>query len=985
MVTSHIETPTPRWRTHSEKALLHAAERFSVTKPLRDAVSISRELKTFLKIEDQRLKIAHRCGASGIHTAAARSAVLDLVVKRAYQAATLIGEALDEINASLDKNQSQCAVVALGGYGRGELAPYSDLDILFLYPNHRALQTRQLVEQMLRLLWDAGLTVGPSFRSVTDCISAAHSDPHLQTALVTTRLLAGDPTIYETLLQALEKERRKRAAASIAVILRERAARYARFGATVCLQEPNVKESPGGIRDLHTAFWVGHARYGCRTLDELRDHDIISEGERRTAARAANFLWRIRYAAHLSTRRKTERLALDLQTTLAREFGYKPGAYLLASEKFMRDYYHHARELNQFSETLIARATETEKKSGRSWSRRLSRTAPEPLSISNGRVQLEGEAGLLTSNPMLLFDAFALAQAADVPLSQSLRDAIRQSLPALDRNFRRSTEASQAFLKLLGRRGRGGYVLRLMHETGFLSRFLPEFGRISLLIQHDLYHHYTVDEHTLKALEALDELYASQDKQRAHLRSIFDEIEDPGLLYLSILLHDIGKGRGRGHIPRGAKIAERVCKRLGLEIDPASERRHPCLLGPNGPPESELAFFADRQAGMPALPLAGISAHTGAAKVVLMVREHVAMAQLAQRRDLNEPHVVTDFAAKMGSLDALNLLLLLTYSDLNAVAPGVWSDWKNTLLWELYRRARTVLTGTDAPLDEIAKTARFKEQVVRVLDGSLPLSKVERHVALLPDRYVRVTRPAAAAAHLHLIEELKLDGKSDIFVRRWMRYGRESTELTVCTRDRHGLFADIAGALAAHGIEILSAELNTREDGIALDVIMLREASTHHAIDTERYPTLERSLRKAIAGESDVASLVERWRTRNAPRKRSAATNAGQHNPPQVTCDNEASQSSTLIEVHAPDEPGLAYRIAGALASLGLDIVCAKIATEKSDALDVFYVTDDKGMKLSQAKMQSVRVSLAEMLSVPTTVSAATERKSLTEQTKEKS
>jgi [protein-PII] uridylyltransferase len=729
-------------------------------------------------------------------------------------------------------------------------------------------------------------------------------------------------------LQALEKERRKRAEAYIAAILRERAARYAKYGAAVCLQEPNVKESPGGIRDLHTALWVGYARYGCRTLDELREQDVISEAEQRTAGRAVNFLWRVRYAAHLSTRRKTERLALDLQTTLAREFGYKAGTNLLASEKFMRDYYHHARELNLFSETLLARASETERKASRGWIRRRSHNPAEPFSISNGRVQFDGDAKLLTGNPMLLFDAFALAQAADVPLSQTLRAAMRQSLPAVDRTFRLSVEASRSFMRLLGRRGRGGYVLRLMHEIGFLARFVPEFGHISLLIQHDLYHHYTVDEHTLKAVEALDELYASQDKQRAHLRAIFDEIEDPSLLYLSILLHDIGKGRGRGHIPRGAKIAERICKRLGLgEVDPGS-------------------------------PAGG----GDAAKVVLLVNQHVAMAHLAQRRDLNEPHVVTDFAARLGTLDALNLLLLLTYADLNAVAPGVWSEWKSTLLWELYRRARTVLAGSDAPLDEATKTARFKERVVKALEGSLALSEVERHVALLPDRYVRVIRPAAAAIHLHLIKELKSDVQSNTFARRWRRYARESTELTICTKDRHGLCADIAGALAAHGIEILSAELNTREDGIALDVFMLREASTHHALDMQRYPAIERSLRKAIAGELDIAALVERWQTRNAPRKRNAVSHAGARNLPQVTCDNDASQSATLIEVHALDEPGLVYKIASALAALALDIVCARIATEKSNALDVFYVTDGEGMKLSQSSMQSVQVSLARML-----------------------
>ena len=946
MVTNHLDAqPAPRWRTQSEKAVLHAAERFAASRPLADAQAISRELRSFLKIEDQRLKIAHRCGAPGIQTAAARSSLLDLVVQRAYQATNLLGQIPDEIaggiGAPSDKSQNVCAVVALGGYGRGELAPYSDLDILFLYPNHRALQTRRLVEQILRLLWDAGITVGPSFRSVSDCVSAARSDPHLQTALVSTRLLAGSNSIYDSLLQALEKERRKRVEAWIAAILRERATRYAKYGAAVCLQEPNVKESPGGIRDLHTALWVGYARYGCRTLVELRDHGVISEAERRMAERAANFIWRVRYAAHLSTRRKTERLALDLQTTLAREFGYKSGAYLIASEKFMRDYYQHARELNLFSETVLARASESDRKASRKWSRRLSHTPDEALSISNGRVQLDGDAELLTSNPMLLFNAFALAQAAGVPLSQTLRDAIRHSLPVVDRTFRLSAEASRSYMKLLGRRGRGGYVLRLMHEIGFLARFVPEFGRISLLIQHDLYHHYTVDEHTLKALEALDELYASQDKQRAHLRTIFDEIEDPSLLYLSILLHDIGKGRGRGHIPRGAKIAERICKRLGLgELDQGSPVGQPGWGG-------------------------------GAAKVVLMVKHHVAMAQLAQRRDLNEPRVVTDFAEQMGTLDALNMLLLLTYADLNAVAPGVWSEWKSTLLWDLYRRARTALTGSDAPLDELTKTARYKEQVVKALEGSLALSEVERHVALLPDRYVRVTRPAAAAIHLHLIDELKSETQSNTFARRWMRYGRESTELTICTNDRHGLCADIAGALAAHGIEILSAELNTREDGIALDVFMLREASTHHAIDTQRYPAIERSVGKAIAGESDIAALVERWRTRNAPRKRNAISHAGARNLPQVTCDNDASQSSTLIEVHALDEPGLAYKIASALAALALDIVCARIATEKSNALDVFYVTDDEGMKLSQSRMQSVGVSLAQMLSSEIPVTAA--------------
>lgn len=914
MVSNQTETIfAPRKRSHSEKVLSHAAARFSSDQPLANPAEISRQFRTFLKIEDQRLKISHRCGAPGRQTAAARSSILDLVVERAYQAATLL---VPGSQTSQD-TRSDCAVVALGGYGRGELAPYSDLDLLFLHSNHHALQARSLVEQILRLLWDAGLTIGHSLRAVADCPAAAHKDPHFQTALVSTRLLAGDATLYQSLLETLERDRRKHPDAFLSAIRSERDARYIKFGAVVCLQEPNLKESAGGLRDFHTALWAGYARYGCRTLEELKAREIVTEPERRTAARAVDFLWRVRYAVHLSTRRKTERLALDLQTTLARDFGYEPNAYLFASEAFMRDYYRHASELHRFSETLFARASETETKAKHWWSRKPSQPTPgEPLSIRNGHLDLEGDAELFTENPLLIFDAFALAQAASVPFGHLLQEAVRQSLPLIDQAFRTSADASQAFLKLLSRRGRGGFVLRLMHEVGFLARFMPEFERISLLIQHDLYHHYTVDEHTLQAVEALDELHVSQDKQRAHLRIILDEIKDPALLYLAILLHDIGKGRGRGHIPRGVKIAERVCARFGLVEEDA-------------------------------------------AIVRLLVKEHVAMAHLAQRRDLNEPQVVSDFALQVGSLDGLNSLMLLTYADLNAVAPGVWSEWKSTLLWESYRRTRTLLTGTDALPDDNEKLARFKEQVVDSLEGTLPISEVERHVALLPDRYVRVTRPQAAAIHIYLVKELE----TEVFARRWLRHSRASTELTICTRDRHGLFADIAGTLAAHGIEILSAELNTREDGIALDVFMLREASTHHAIDIQRYPAIERALLKAIAGESDIAALVERWRTRHAPRKRNSTQHARQRNLPQVVCDNEAAGACTLVEVHAIDEPGLAYKIASALAALGLDIVCAKIATEKSDALDVFYVTDAGGMKLSPATMHSVEATLTELLS----------------------
>jgi len=538
-----------------------------------------------------------------------------------------------------------------------------------------------------------------------------------------------------------------------------------------------------------------------------------------------------------------------------------------------------------------------------------------------------GDARAFEREPSLLLDAFAVAQAACVPFEDSLRDAVRHSLGVVGRDFRASNEHAAAFLRILRRRGRVGFALRQMHEIGFLARYLPEFGRVSLLIQHDLYHHYTVDEHTLKAVEALDAVPTVEDRRGPHglnLRAAFEEVRDPALVYLSVLVHDIGKGGGRGHIARGMKMADRVCRRLRLD-------------------DEETAL------------------------VVRMVEQHVSMARLALRRDLNEPRVAEEFAARVRSLDGLNTLLLLTYADLSGVGPGVWSEWKGALLWELYKRTRAVLTGVEAVPDEGRDgRVRFSERVAEALAGEVPPSEVERHLALLPGRYARVNGPREAARHLRLVRSLEGDALSCL----WRASGADSTELTVCARDRHGLFADIAGTLAARGVEILGAEINTREDGVAIDVLLLRDAATHRAVEEHKRAGIEKALRGAMAGEVEVAALVEHWRRESAPRRRRPRGGAALlRELPGVVCDNEASPAATVVEIHAADEPGLAYRIASALAALRLDIVCAKIATEKSDALDVFYVTDEGGSKLSTAAARGVEKGVtAALLGVGETV-----------------
>ncbi|HVF29255.1 MAG TPA: [protein-PII] uridylyltransferase, partial [Pyrinomonadaceae bacterium] len=900
--------------THRQMVVRHAERKLSDVAQL-DEPELSERLRGFLRVEEERLRIAQRMAAAGQQTAAARSFVHDTFVSFLFKSASQSG------NSSVASRAENCAVIAVGGYGRCELAPFSDLDLLFLHMGRRSdAPTREMIERVLHLLWDAGLTIGHKVHTIEECLLAWRGDPHFQTAMVSARLITGDEELFRRLADSIETKRRKSPETLIATARGERDERAKKFGTAVYLQEPNVKESAGGLRDLHTALWAAYARSGCRTLDELRVKEHISEDERLRATQSYDFLLRVRQEAHWLAGRKTDRLALDLQPQVAERFGYTSSPHLRASEQFMRDYYRRARDLHQFSEALLARSSERAKRTFLWFKRARREQLAETFSIKDRELYLEGESSLLSENPLLFFEAVALAQTANATFSHELRDAVRHHLTALDRDFRSSSEAARAFLQLLARRGRVGQALRMMHEVGLLGRYLPEFGRISLLIQHDLYHHYTVDEHTLRAIDALDELSAgsnNHDRTGMQLRAALGEVERVELLYLSLLLHDLGKGRGRGHIARGVVIAEGVCERLGLDDE-------------------------------------------SAAKVVLMVKHHVLMAHLSQRRDLSEPRLAADFAREVGSLDGLNMLLLLTYADLNAVAPGVWSDWKGLLLCELYRRARSHVGGGEGANTESDETAQIKGRVTATLGGDDARQRVERHFDLLPGRYARTVSDATVVTHLQLIESLE-QSQPETLACRWHAESSGVTSLIVAVRDRRGLFADIAGALAAQGVEILSANLNTRADHFAIDNFELREAATHEPVAAHRWPRIERALHNAVNGSEDVAALVERWRTRNAPRRFKAFA-ARPRSAPRVVFDNEIADATTVVEIHAADEPGLAYKIASVLAAAGLDIVFARVATEKSDAFDVFYVTNSAGEKLSEADMQRLEVALIRSL-----------------------
>jgi [protein-PII] uridylyltransferase len=896
-----------------ESIRTHAAERLRGADAAAEHARRVELFKRFLKLETDRLRMRHRMGLGGVEIAGTRAYQIDQVVIRACQLAA------EAAGPSAVAELSRCAIVALGGYGRAELAPYSDVDLLFLHRGKPSEALTAFVEQVLMLLWDAGLTVGHSFRSSRECVSMAREDLHSRTALTEARLVTGSAELLQELLGAMDgllADRRAREA-FLEAMRREYEERQAKQGGAVCVQEPNVKEGKGGLRELHTVLWVAHARLGARGLAGLEAAGWISEREHRAARRAYDFLLRVRNEAHFTTGRKSDVLTLDLQNDLAQALGATSRNGLLSSELFMRDYYRRASELAEFARSFVMRDHDPAPRRLLS-AFRVHRPA-RGLEVRRGRLHSRGE---LSGGGAALMGIFASAQAEGVALSDELKAAVRERLGLVDSSVRRDPLVARTFLDVMRWRGRVGMALREMHATGFLGRYLPEFGRVTFLVQHDFFHRYTVDEHTLRAIEALDEVAAGESPSVRALGRVFDEVEDAAPLYLGLLLHDVGKGKGGGHVERGTRMVPRVCARLGLEGQPAED-------------------------------------------VAFLVAAHLEMSQISQQRDLSEPALIAAFASRMSRLDRLNQLMLLTYADHRGVGPGIWNEWKSTLLWELYNRTRERLAGH--PLAELPGQAARARAAARLLQAHGE-AEVERHFSLMPERYLRST----SAEHMERHFRLAAARGSEPVALDWRDLpAGHCTELTVIAADRPGLFARIAGTLTASGVDILSVDLYSRRDGLAIDGFRVSEVAGHRPVRAERRARVERTLREALAGRLDVAAAVEAWKERS-PRKARRPWGRSARGP-SVRFDHEASATATVIEVRAQDRPGLAFTLADALARLGLDISFAKIATAKALALDVFYVTAERGHKLEAESLPRVEAALLGALAADAPASTAKE------------
>jgi [protein-PII] uridylyltransferase len=850
------------------------------------------------------LKVRHAEGASGQESVRTHARLMDDII---FSLTRLIADDADR--ARLEP--TALVVTALGGYGRGELHPLSDIDLMVVYDGEQSPYVQRMMQELLYSLWDLGLQVGHSLRSLDDCVAMARTDFPSRTSMQEARFLAGDRRLFGRFRKVLrENVYRRDFAQFLETTLAERDQRYRRYGASPYIGEPNVKESAGGLRDVHTAMWLGAAKFGARTLRELSDKGLITPREQAATDAALTFLWRVRNELHFFSGHKNDVLSRDLQPRIAKNLGYENDETSLGVERFMRDYYLHARAIHRVSRRLIARCQETLSRRGSAGGRQRQQALADGLVFFDGQLQLvDRDSGPLRADPVRLMKVFWHLHRLGCELSLDLERALEDSLYLADTAFQRSPPVRDLFLDICRTWGRVAQTFREMHELGLLGRFLPEFGALTCLVQYDVYHKFSVDQHSLLAVEHLEALAPGQSAESEGAAQVLSEVEKPELLMLGMLLHDVGKARGHGHVAKGIPLIRELVTRIGLPPD-----------------EGALVEF--------------------------LVAHHLTMSHIAQRRDIDDPKTIADFAVTATDPQRLKMLYLLTWADMRAVGPGVLTPWQATILHELYKRTLTRLTGGRS---ERPSRTQLAERLRQAVGGELPAQEVKAHLAMMSERYLATTGVQRMAEHLQMLHAL---GNRSVVTELFHHPDLGSSDLVVVTRDLPGLFSLIAGTLASQGVNIISAQIHTRGDGIAIDTFQVNDPVGDAVTSPAHWGRTLDALRMVLTGEAQVAALLEK--------RRLAGRAAGAQGPVKITLDNHLSDDYTVLEVKCPDRLGLLYLITRTLAGLGLDIATARIATEIDQAVDTFYVHDGQGRKVEDPDaLGRVREALEQALVQP--------------------
>jgi [protein-PII] uridylyltransferase len=803
------------------------------------------------------------------------------------------------------------AIVATGGYGRGLMAPGSDIDLLFLLPYKQTAWGESVAETILYCLWDMGLKVGHATRSVDECIRQAKADMTIRTSILEARFLLGDSKLFDELVARFDKNIVQGTAAEfVTAKLAEREERHRRAGQSRYLVEPNVKDGKGGLRDLHTLFWMAKYVYRVREPEELLEQGVFDNEEFAVFRRCEDFLWAVRCHIHFVTGRAEERLSFDIQREIAVRLGYTEHPGMKDVERFMKHYFLVAKDVGDLTAILCAELEQRQAAPAPVLSRMIARFRPagrrtlpetDDFIIDNNRINV-ANPDVFRRDPLNLLTIFRLAQSHNLALHPDATRAIRRSLKVIDRNFRQDEKANQLFLQILTSQ-EAEIVLRWMNETGVLGRFIHAFGRIVAMMQFNMYHHYTVDEHLLRCIGVLAEIERGDNEEFALANDLMRKIQpqNRAVLYITLFLHDIAKGRTEDHSIAGARIARRMCPRLGFS-----------------PAETDT--------------------------VAWLIEQHLVMSSIAQSRDLSDRKTIENFAAVVQSLERLKLLTILTTADIRAVGPGVWNGWKAQLLRTLYYETEPVLTGGFSEVNRAQRVAiaqaEFQEQI-----KDWTAEQREAYVARHYPAYWLKVDLRHQLAHARFLRDAERQQQT-LATSVAFDPERGVTELTVLAPDHPWLLSIIAGACAVTGANIVDAQIYTTTDGLALDTISISREFDMEEDELRRAARIAAAIERALRGDLKLPEMISQ---RAAPKGRIKAFAV----EPDVTINNQWSHRYTVVEVTGLDRPGLLYALTTTLSKLNLNITSAHVATFGERVVDVFYVTDLLGDKISSPTRQA--------------------------------
>jgi [protein-PII] uridylyltransferase len=927
---------------HAVKSLQFAAG-ISVA----DRLAVARE---FLRVEMAALRARHAAGASGLQVVHERSEIVDELLSH------LFDHALSTYARTLTGPPPPVTLVAFGGYGRAELSPLSDIDVMFLFPTKtkpaeaKPLQ-QHLTNEILYILWDCGLKVGHSTRTIDEAFAEARKEMQTKTALLEARRVAGSERLFDTFSRAYRSYYTSEDPKGyIAARLEDQAHRRAKFANTVFNQEPDIKNGVGGLRDYQNTVWMARVRLDLNAIDELVAQDYLRRDDLEAFRKSYDFLLRVRNELHFSSPRPTDLLNLDLQPRIAESLGYPEVEMLARVEHFMQDYYRAAQTIFRVSKLVeerlalgIGRRSSGETRSFREslLASRFQRTKRLDGFLLRGRELTAEKPEVFKEDPVRILRVFRHLQTLHATLDFHLAELIRTSLTLFTQEVAHSQDASVCFRAILSEAGAVHPALAKMHDLGVLGRLIPEFDALTCLVQHEYYHRYTADVHTLNGIRELDRIFTEAEPITLKYREALHETTDPALLYLTLLLHDIGKAEGiQGHAEAGVRIAAPILERFGVS------------------PE-------------------------GQGLVSFVIKNHLAMARFWQKRDVDDPNTAMAFAELVGTVERLRHLYVHTFCDARATAADLWNSYKDTLHTTLYRTTYERLkrgAAVDMGVQEKKKMTQ-QELIARAIPG-VSADEVYAHFGLLPDRYFIHTDASEIALHIQMVNALlKSISAADSVgslrpVIEWKDdLNRSLTVVNVVTWDRAGLFYKLAGAMSVAGLSILGAKVISRTDHIAIDTFYVVEPGRGPVQSASAQEKFAKTIEEALVANRDLLPDIQA-QARKFAATRYLSTSNGEtlqsSFPPTVEVYHELSMQRTIVEVQARDQIGLLFRLAKTISDHGFDITFARIGTERGVAIDTFYIEGaDKEPSIAPERLLALRSALEKAIALVPADSAA--------------